>query len=101
MSRVSGHLVTKCIWTDQIRVPLETGAWSPDPTTPLNVDPKGVTIINEATVGRNCVLPSDVAVAVMINQNQDRRAPARSWGTRRTVRSKPGSWICWATPPVR
>ena len=76
MSRVSGRLVTKCIWTDQVRVPLETGAWSPDPTTPLNVDPNGVTIINEATVGRNCLLPSDVAVAVMINQNQDRRAPA-------------------------
>ncbi|MGH9869524.1 MAG: serine hydrolase [Candidatus Polarisedimenticolia bacterium] len=58
------------------RVPTPTGAWNPDPTAPLDVDPNGLTIINEATVGKACSLPSDVAVAVMINQNQDPRAPA-------------------------
>jgi hypothetical protein len=58
------------------RVPLDSGAWNPDPSAPLDVDPNGLTIINEATIGKPCAMPSDVAVSVMINQNHDRRAPA-------------------------
>lgn len=57
-------------------IPQDTGAWNPDPNAPLDVDPNGLTVINESTSSFFCDLPDDVAVAVMINQNHDERAPA-------------------------
>jgi hypothetical protein len=56
-------------------LPLDTGAWNPDPAAPLDLDQNGNVRINENLVGHACVVPGDVAVAVMFNQRQDRRAP--------------------------
>ncbi len=57
------------------QVPFDTMAWNDDPSAPLDLDPNGAVLIDEATLGFNCSLPSDVAVAVVFNQRQDRRAP--------------------------
>ncbi|MCH6562503.1 MAG: hypothetical protein IH800_08825 [Myxococcales bacterium] len=57
------------------RLPFPAVAWNPDPTAPLNLDMDGQVLINEGTIGSNCNLPSDVVVAFLINQRQDRRAP--------------------------
>jgi hypothetical protein len=57
-------------------IPIDSQAWNDDPSAPLDVDPNGAVIINESTLGFGCNLPSDVAVAVVFNQRQDRRAPS-------------------------
>lgn len=57
-------------------VPLPWFSWHSDPTAPLDLDENGNVEIEEATIlASSCVLPSDVAVAVVFNQREDRRAP--------------------------
>jgi CubicO group peptidase (beta-lactamase class C family) len=56
-------------------LPFDSGAWNSDPSAPLDLDNDGDVLINEGLIGTNCALPSDVAVAVLFNQRQDRRAP--------------------------
>ncbi|HEX5045068.1 MAG TPA: serine hydrolase domain-containing protein, partial [Candidatus Polarisedimenticolaceae bacterium] len=59
------------------RLPFEWRAWNPDPAAPLDLDENGNVLVDEATlIASSCVLPSDVAVAVIFNQRQDRRAPS-------------------------
>src|SRR4029077_5662352 len=58
------------------KVPLPVAAWNPDASLPPSLDINGNVRINEQTVSKVCNLPSDVAVAVMFNQRQDRKAPA-------------------------
>jgi hypothetical protein len=57
-------------------VPADFGAWNPDPAAPLDLDNDGKVVAAEITFGSSCELPSDLAVAVMFNQRQDRRAPS-------------------------
>jgi hypothetical protein len=56
-------------------IPFDSQAWNDDPSAPLDLDPNGAVLVNEGTVGFGCNLPSDVAVAVVFNQREDRRAP--------------------------
>jgi hypothetical protein len=56
-------------------VPVNWGAWNDDPSAPLDLDQNGNVVVGEITLGSSCTLPSDVAVAVIFNQRQDRRAP--------------------------
>ena len=58
--------------------PFDAGAWKKDPSTPLTLGQDGGVVISESLIGSNCNLPSDVVVAVMFNQRQDRRAPRSS-----------------------
>ena len=58
------------------RLPQPVGAWELDAAVPLPLDVNGNVRINENTFGAStCSLPSDVAVAAIFNQRQDRRAP--------------------------
>ena len=57
-------------------IPFDFGAWNPDPAAPLDLDNDGNVVVSEITIGSSCNLPSDVAVAVIFNQRQDRRAPS-------------------------
>ncbi len=81
-SRHNGSLPGTRSWLWQMggvrnnRLPLDWGAWTSDPSMPLDLDEDGNVRIDEATVAASsCNLPSDVAVAVIFNQRQDRRAP--------------------------
>lgn len=56
-------------------VPVDSQAWNDNPAAPLDLDPNGAVLVNESTLGSGCNLPSDVAVAVVFNQREDRRAP--------------------------
>ena len=58
------------------RIPDPVGAWD-DPTAFLPMDGMGNVVVTEVLKPKSqCELPSDVAVAVMFNQKQDRRAPS-------------------------
>jgi CubicO group peptidase (beta-lactamase class C family) len=77
----NGSLPGTRTWLWQMRgertnwLPFDAGAWNSDPSAPLDLDGDGDVLIDEGLIGNKCTLPSDVTVAVLFNQRQDRRAP--------------------------